>query len=81
MSNKIGFWSVFALVTGSQIGTGVFMLPANLAPYGVLSLGGWVIAGGGAVILALVFALGFRLGAIVCCEGVEWAARPVCAAV
>ena len=56
MSNKIGFWSVFALVTGSQIGTGVFMLPANLAPYGVLSLGGWIIAGGGAVILALVFA-------------------------
>jgi APA family basic amino acid/polyamine antiporter len=55
MSNKMGFWSVFALVTGSQIGTGVFMLPANLAPYGILSLGGWGIAGLGAVALALVF--------------------------
>jgi basic amino acid/polyamine antiporter, APA family len=56
MSNKLGFWSVFGLVTGSQIGSGVFMLPANLAPYGVLSLGGWVISGIGAIILALVFA-------------------------
>jgi basic amino acid/polyamine antiporter, APA family len=56
MSRKIGFWSVFALVTGSQIGTGVFILPASLAPFGILSLGGWVIAGLGAVMLALVFA-------------------------
>lgn len=56
MSNKIGFWSVFAMVTGSQIGTGVFMLPAALAPYGEFSLLGWVISGGGAIALALVFA-------------------------
>jgi APA family basic amino acid/polyamine antiporter len=56
MSRKIGFWSVFALVTGSQIGSGVFMLPANLAPFGILSLLGWVISGFGAIALALVFA-------------------------
>ncbi len=56
MSSKIGFWSVFALVTGSQIGSGVLMLPANLAPYGTFSLLGWLIAGLGAVMLALVFA-------------------------
>ncbi|OIO59324.1 MAG: amino acid permease [Verrucomicrobia bacterium CG_4_9_14_3_um_filter_43_20] len=55
--NKIGFWAVFALVTGSQIGTGVFMLPASLAPYGGYSLAGWVISGCGAVVLALVFGL------------------------
>jgi APA family basic amino acid/polyamine antiporter len=54
-SNKIGFWSVFALVTGSQIGSGVFTLPALLAPYGAFSLVGWLIAGVGAVALALVF--------------------------
>ncbi len=52
---KIGFWSVFALVTGSQIGSGVFMLPANLAPYGIYGLAGWLISGLGAVALALVF--------------------------
>ena len=34
-SSKIGFWSVFAIVTGSQIGSGVFMLPSSLAPYGI----------------------------------------------
>lgn len=56
MNNKIGFWSVFAMVTGSQIGTGVFMLPASLAPYGTYSLVGWLISGMGAIALALVFA-------------------------
>lgn len=56
MSQKIGFWSVFALVTGSQIGSGVFMLPASLAPFGLLSLVGWIVSGIGAVLLALVFA-------------------------
>ena len=56
MSNKIGFWSVLALVVGSQIGSGVFMLPASLASFGSYSLAGWVIAGFGAIALALVFA-------------------------
>lgn len=56
MSKKIGFWPVLALVTGSQIGSGVFMLPASLAPYGMLGLIGWIISGLGAIALALVFA-------------------------
>ncbi len=56
MSNKIGFWAVFALVTGSQIGSSVFMLPANLAGYGVFSLVGLAISGIGAITLCLVFA-------------------------
>ena len=54
-TKKIGFWSVFALVTGSQIGSGVFMLPTKLAPYGLYALGGWIVAGCGAVALSLVF--------------------------
>ena len=56
MSNRIGFWSVLALVVGSQIGSGVFMLPANLAPFGVYSIMGWIISGAGAISLAMVFA-------------------------
>lgn len=56
MSNKIGFWSVFALVTGSQIGTAVFMLPASLAPFGEFSIVGGIISGCGAMALSLVFA-------------------------
>lgn len=56
MSQKIGFWAVFALVAGSQIGSGVFMQPASLASFGIYSLVGWLISGGGAIALALVFA-------------------------
>lgn len=56
MSRKIGFWSVFAIVTGSQIGTGVFMLPASLAEYGAYSLLGWLLSGIGALALCHVFA-------------------------
>lgn len=47
---------VVALVMGSMIGSGVFLLPASLASYGGLSLAGWVVSAGGAVCLALVFA-------------------------
>lgn len=54
-SQKIGFWAVFALVAGSQIGSGVFMQPASLAPYGLYALLGWLISGSGAIALALVF--------------------------
>ncbi|NUY39379.1 amino acid permease [Wolbachia endosymbiont of Litomosoides brasiliensis] len=56
MSNKIGFFPVFALVISSQIGSGIFMLPISLAPYGTYSLISWAISGFGAVCLALVFA-------------------------
>ncbi len=53
-SSKIGFWSVFELVTISQIGSGL-MLPAQLAAFGSLSLIGWGISGLATLILAIVF--------------------------
>lgn len=56
-SQKLGFWSVFALVTGSQLGTGVLILPASLAPFGVFSLAGWILSSCAAIILALLFAI------------------------
>lgn len=52
----MGFWSAVALVVGSMIGSGVFLLPANLAPYGAASLIGWGISLSGAILLALVYA-------------------------
>lgn len=55
-TQKLGFWAVFALVLGSQIGSGVFMMPAHLAPYGLVGIAGWLISACGAVSLALVFA-------------------------
>jgi APA family basic amino acid/polyamine antiporter len=45
-----------ALVVGSMIGSGVFLLPATLAPYGAASLIGWGIALCGALLLAATFA-------------------------
>jgi APA family basic amino acid/polyamine antiporter len=55
----VGFWTAVALVLGNMIGSGVFLLPASLAPYGGLSLVGWIISATGSVLLAIVFA---RLG-------------------
>ena len=52
----LGLWMCTALVTGNMIGSGVFLLPASLAPYGGLSLLGWLFTVAGAVVLALVFA-------------------------
>ncbi len=49
-------WSATALVVGSMIGSGVFLLPAALAPYGAASLYGWGITLCGAILLALTFA-------------------------
>ena len=52
----LGFWSATALVVGSMIGSGTFMLPAALAPYGAASLVGWAITLCGALLLAVTFA-------------------------
>ncbi len=57
----IGFWTTVALVMGNMIGSGVFLLPASLAPYGGISLAGWLITTIGALLLALVFARLARL--------------------
>jgi APA family basic amino acid/polyamine antiporter len=52
----LGLWMCTALVVGNMIGSGVFLLPASLAPYGGMSILGWLFSAGGAVCLALVFA-------------------------
>ncbi|HEY8546670.1 MAG TPA: amino acid permease [Acidimicrobiales bacterium] len=55
----LGMGMATALVVGNMVGSGVFLLPASLAPYGGISLLGWVVTAFGAMALALVFA---RLG-------------------
>jgi len=45
-----------ALVVGNSIGSGVFLLPASLAPYGLNSVIAWGFTGCGALLLAIVFA-------------------------
>src|SRR4051812_48172161 len=55
-ADTVGFWTAVALVMGNMIGSGVFLLPASLAPFGGVSLIGWIVSAGGSVLLALVFA-------------------------
>ena len=50
-----GFWTATALVVGGMIAAGVFILPAQMAPYGVWSIAAWALAIGGSLLLALVF--------------------------
>ena len=52
----LGLWMCVALVVGNMIGSGVFMLPASLAPYGWNAVIAWLVTIGGALCLALVFA-------------------------
>ncbi|MGH8496297.1 MAG: amino acid permease, partial [Gammaproteobacteria bacterium] len=53
---KVGIWTCAALVIGNMIGSGIFLLPASLASFGAISILGWIVTAGGAVLIALVFA-------------------------
>lgn len=44
-----------ALVVGNSIGSGVFLLPASLAPFGLNSVVAWGFTASGAILLAIVF--------------------------
>jgi APA family basic amino acid/polyamine antiporter len=52
----IGIWMTSALVVGTIIGSGIFMLPVSLAPLGRNVLIGWLVSGLG--VLCIAFALG-----------------------
>jgi APA family basic amino acid/polyamine antiporter len=51
-----GFWICMALVVGNMIGSGVYLLPATLAPFGWTGVFGWLLTIAGALCLAYVFA-------------------------
>lgn len=55
-AEALGLWTLTALVVGNMIGSGVFLLPASLAPYGGASFLGWVVTAGGSMAIGLVFA-------------------------
>lgn len=55
-SNKIGVVAATLMVAGNMMGSGVFMLPANLAGIGSIALLGWLLTCVGAIALALTFA-------------------------
>ena len=53
---KMSLLQATMLVAGNMIGTGVFLLPVNLASVGSIAILGWVVATAGAAALGLVFA-------------------------
>lgn len=58
----IGLWMTTALVIGTIIGSGIFMLPVTLAPLGRNALIGWLISGVGVLCIAYGLARLSRLG-------------------
>jgi len=54
---KIGPFLATMVVTGSMIGSGVFLLPASLGAIGSISIVGWLIAAFAAGLIGAVFAL------------------------
>jgi basic amino acid/polyamine antiporter, APA family len=51
-----GFWTATAMVVGTMIGAGIFVLPAQLAPFGWNGAAAWLIAGAGGMVIAAVLA-------------------------
>ena len=56
IKKKLGLAAALALVVGNMVGSGVFLLPATLAPYGWSAMGGWMIALVGTLALAGCYA-------------------------
>lgn len=55
-AKKMGFWQCWGMSVGVMIGSGIFLLPTVLAPYGWISLLGWLLTCSGTIVLALVLA-------------------------
>lgn len=55
-AGSLGLGMCTALVVGNMIGSGFFIAPAALAPYGTVAILGWGVMAIGAVCLGLVFA-------------------------
>ncbi len=69
-SGKMSLTQTTMLVAGNMIGTGLFLLPANLASVGGIAVFGWLVATAGAAALGLVFA---KLGELEPKEGGPYA--------
>jgi APA family basic amino acid/polyamine antiporter len=51
-ARPFGFWTATALVVGGMIGSGIFLVPSALAPFGWTGTLAWVVASGGAIAIA-----------------------------
>jgi APA family basic amino acid/polyamine antiporter len=64
---RMGFWMTGALVVGTMVGAGIFMLPASLAPLGSSAVAAWFVSSAGALCIAFALARVSRLGG----EGIQ----------
>ncbi|MCX2451318.1 arginine/agmatine antiporter [Pedobacter sp. PLR] len=55
-NKKVGLIPVMLMVAGNIMGSGVFLLPANLASTGGIAIYGWLITIVGAIALSIVYA-------------------------
>jgi arginine:agmatine antiporter len=58
---SLGVGACTAIVVGNMVGSGFYLSPSALAPYGVLAILSWVVMGAGAICLGLTFARLSRL--------------------
>jgi APA family basic amino acid/polyamine antiporter len=55
-ARPFGFWTATALVVGGMIASGIFMVPATLAPFGWTGILAWAISISGVLSIAFVLA-------------------------
>jgi APA family basic amino acid/polyamine antiporter len=67
---QIGIFIAVALVVGNMVGSGIFLLPSSLAPFGGISILGWLFTAAGAITVALMLA---RLGRMMPAAGGPYA--------
>jgi amino acid transporter len=60
-TKALGLAACTALVVGNMVGSGFYLSPAALAPYGLLAPLAWIVMGAGAICLGLSFARLARL--------------------
>jgi amino acid transporter len=60
-AKSLGLAACTAVVVGNMVGSGFYLSPAAVAPYGTLAILMWVVMGGGAICLGLTFARLARL--------------------
>jgi amino acid transporter len=58
---SLGLAACTAVVVGNMVGSGFYLSPAAVAPYGMLAIFAWIVMGGGAICLGLTFARLARL--------------------
>ena len=53
---SLGLAACTAVVVGNMVGSGFYLSPSAVAPYGVLAILAWIVMGVGAICLGLTFA-------------------------